>query len=155
MDKRETIKHLSRICFIIYMIALVYMLFLSDDFGRTQIRSAVYRNFIPFNEIKRFIGMFSTSPMYVIRNVLGNIAIFMPFGALIRWVLNRRVHWYQVVSYTFLFSLSVEVLQLVSRVGSFDVDDIILNTIGGLFGFWVYSFLKLLNRRREHHDERK
>lgn len=154
MNKREKIKALSRICFIIYMIVLVYLLFLSDGFGRTQMKSDIYRNYIPFTEIKRFIRMLSTSPVYAAMNLFGNIAIFMPFGALIRWVVNRKIYWYQAVMYTLLLSLSVEVLQLVSRVGSFDIDDIILNTLGGLFGFWVYHILKLINKRSEK-DERK
>lgn len=149
MKKRETIKTLSRICFVIYMIVLVYLLFLSDGFGRTQVRSSDYRNIIPFTEIRRFIRMLPTSPMYVIMNLLGNVVIFMPFGALIRWVINRKVCWYQAVFYTFFLSLSVEVLQLISRVGSFDIDDVILNTLGGLFGFWIYKLLTFWNKRRE------
>lgn len=147
MDKREKIKILSRIFFIIYMIGLVYLLFLSDGFGRTQMRSDDYRNIIPFHEIKRFLHMFSDSPMYVARNLIGNIVLFIPFGALIRWVINRSICWYQAVSYTFLFSLSVELLQLFARVGSFDVDDIILNTLGGLCGFWIYYILKRLDEK--------
>lgn len=137
------------------MIVLVYLLFLSDGFGRMQVRSDVYRNYIPFTEIKRFLGMMGSSPVYALMNLCGNVAIFMPFGALIRWVINRKIHWYQAVYYTFLLSLSVEVLQRVSRVGSFDVDDIILNTLGGLFGFWVYCLLKFVNKRRECNNEGK
>lgn len=155
MKKRETIKTVSRICFVIYMIVLVYLLFLSDGFGRTQVRSADYRNIIPFTEIRRFIRMFPDSPMYSVMNLLGNIAIFMPFGALIRWVINRKVYWYQAVLYTFFLSFLVELLQLVSRVGSFDIDDVILNTLGGLIGFWIYNLLKFWNKRRESKDERK
>ena len=79
----------------------------------------------------------------------------MPFGALIRWVVDRKMHWYQAVGYTFLFSLCVELLQLVAKVGVFDVDDLILNTLGGLAGFWCYYILLLMNRRKERYDERK
>ena len=80
---------------------------------------------------------------------------FMPFGALIRWVVNRRVRWFQAVGYTFLFSLCVELLQLVAKVGVFDVDDLLLNTFGGLLGFFVYYVLLLINKRSEQSDERK
>lgn len=44
-------------------------------------------------------------------------------------------------------SLLVETLQLVFRVGCFDVDDMILNTLGGIVG---YLLLKLVERRRKH-----
>ena len=80
---------------------------------------------------------------------------FIPFGALIRWVINRSVRWYQVVGYTFLLSLSVELLQLIAKVGVFDVDDLMLNTFGGLVGFWIYYLLKVIDQRREKRDKRK
>ena len=150
MKKRKIIRIISRILFCIYMICLVYFLFLSDSFGRTAGRSEYAYNLVPFQEIKRFILYWDVigSSMSCI-NLLGNIVAFIPFGALIRWVLNRRVRWYEAILYTFMFSLGIEVIQLITRVGSFDVDDIILNTIGGYIGFIVYYILLLINRRSE------
>lgn len=51
------------------------------------------------------------------------------------------------VLYSFELSLVVEILQLVFKVGSLDVDDLILNTIGGLFGFLVYELVKQFIRK--------
>ena len=51
------------------------------------------------------------------------------------------------VSVTFQMSLTVEVLQLLFRVGSFDVDDLILNTLGGILGYFL---LKKIERWREN-----
>jgi len=155
MKKREIIRIISRICFVIYMIVLVYFLLLSDGFGRTEGYSQYRYNLVPFQEIVRFIKYrayinFSS----VVINLLGNVVAFMPFGALIRWVVDRKMRWFQATGYTFLFSLCVELLQLVARVGVFDVDDLILNTLGGLMGFWIYYLLLLINRRSER-DERK
>ena len=154
MKKRERIRVISRICFVIYMIILVYFLLLSDGFGRSEGYSEYRYNLVPFQEIIRFIKYrayidFSS----VVINLLGNVVAFMPFGALIRWVVNRKMRWYQAVAYTFLFSLCVELLQLVAMVGVFDVDDLILNTLGGLFGFFVYYLLLLINRRSERKNE--
>jgi len=155
MKKRKIIRIISRICFVIYMIVLVYFLLLSDGFGRTEGYSQYRYNLVPFQEIVRFIKYrayinFSS----VVINLLGNVVAFMPFGALIRWVVDRKMRWFQATGYTFLFSLCVELLQLVARVGVFDVDDLILNTLGGLMGFWIYYLLLLINRRSER-DERK
>lgn len=156
MKKRKIIRVISRVCFVLYMIVLVYFLLLSDGFGRTEGYSEYRYSLIPFQEIVRFwkyreyIDFLS-----VVINLLGNVVAFMPFGALIRWVINRRVRWYQAGMYTFLFSLCVELLQLVAKVGVFDVDDLILNTAGGLLGFFVYYLLLLMNRRREKRDERE
>ena len=156
MKKRKIIRVISRICFVVYMAFLVYFLLLSDGFGRIEGYSEYHYSLVPFREIMRFIRYREYIDfMSVVINLLGNVVAFMPFGALIRWVVDRKMHWYQAMGYTFLFSLSVELLQLVAKVGVFDVDDLILNTIGGLIGFWVYYILLLINRRKEHHDEGK
>ena len=154
MEKRRMIRVFSRICFTIYMALLVYFLLLSDGFGRGDGYENYRYNLVPFLEIKRFIKYYEyiDFPSVVI-NLLGNIVAFMPFGALIRWVVNRKTRWYQATAYTFLFSLCVELLQLVAKVGVFDVDDLIPNTLGGSMGFWIYYLLLLINRRRERHDK--
>ena len=127
------------------MALLVYFLLLSDGFGRMDGYSQYRYNLIPFREIVRFIKYWEYIDFFsVVVNLLGNVVAFMPFGALIRW--------FQAVGYTFLFSLCVELLQLVAKVGVFDVDDLILNTLGGLLGFIVYYLLLLINRRSERND---
>jgi glycopeptide antibiotics resistance protein len=154
MKKRKIIRIISRICFMVYMAFLVYFLLLSDGFGRIAGYSGYRYNLTPFQEIMRFVRYRSYIDFSsVLINLLGNVVAFMPFGALIRWVINRRTRWYQAVIYTFLFSLCVELLQLVAKVGVFDVDDLILNTLGGLLGFWVYYVLLLVNRRSEKNGE--
>lgn len=154
MKKRKRIRFISVILFVIYMLALIYFLLLSDGFGRTGGYTEYHFNLIPLKEIKRFVVYWRAidNPFMVLINLLGNVVAFVPFGALIRWVINRKLRWYQAVLYTFFFSLCVELLQLVAKVGVFDVDDIILNTLGGLIGFWVYYILLLMNRRREQRD---
>ncbi len=153
MRKRKIITIISRICFVIYMMILVYFLLLSDGFGRMNGYTEFRYNLVPFQEIIRFVKYRDYIDFFsVIVNLFGNVVAFMPFGALIRWVINRKVRWYQAVLYTFLFSLCVELLQLVAKVGVFDVDDLILNTLGGMIGFLVYYVLLLINRRRERND---
>jgi len=153
MKKRRIIKTISRICFGIYMALLVYFLLLSDGFGRMEGYSQYRYNLIPFREIVRFIKYREYIDFFsVVVNLLGNVIAFMPFGALIRWVVDRKIRWFQATAYTFLFSLCVELLQLAAKVGVFDVDDLILNTLGGLLGFFVYYLLLLINKRSERHD---
>lgn len=154
MRKRKIIRVISVICFILYMIVLTYFLFLSDGFGRVSGYEDYRFNLVPLKEIVRFVRYRENLDFFSVWiNLQGNVFAFLPFGALIRWVINRKVRWYQAVEYTFLFSLSVELLQLVTKVGVFDVDDLILNTFGGLLGFWVYYLLLLINKRSEERYE--
>ena len=138
------------------MTCLVYFLLLSDGFGRMEGYSVYRYNIIPFQEITRFIRYHDSMDLSaVIVNLLGNIVAFMPFGALVRWVVDRKIRWYQAIDYTFMFSLCVETLQLMAKVGVFDVDDLILNSIGGLCGFWCYNILSAMNRKDDKKNERE
>ncbi len=156
MKKRDWIRTISRIFFGIYMLVLVYFLLLSDGFGRTMRYSEFHFNLVPFDEIVRFVKYreyigFSS----VVINLIGNVAAFIPFGALLRWVVNRRVTWYYIMGNTFLFSLSVELLQLIAKVGVFDVDDLILNTLGGLLGYFVYYLLRWIDQKGDKCCQRR
>ena len=55
---------------------------------------------------------------------------------------TKKTGFIRILIYTFLFTLCIESLQLVTRVGVFDVDDLLMNTLGGLAG-WVCYCLAL------------
>jgi glycopeptide antibiotics resistance protein len=81
--------------------------------------------------------------------MIGNVAAFMPFGFFLPIISRRSKKWYNTVMFGFVFSLMLETLQLVFKVGSFDVDDILLNTIGGVLGYIVFVVCNLLRRRND------
>lgn len=98
-------------------------------------------NLIPFVEIRRFwmyreqVGNFA-----MILNIFGNVVGFVPFGYILPVINDRFRNWLLIVVSGFSLSLCVETAQLIFRVGSFDVDDLLLNTLGALLGyvsFWV------------------
>ena len=74
----------------------------------------------------------------VIINLGGNIVMFMPLG----YFLPRIAKYKKGIVYTtfecFEFSFLVEIFQLYTKKGCCDVDDIILNTLGGFLGYIVY-----------------
>ncbi len=77
-----------------------------------------------------------------------NIAVFLPFGLLtaIRFPALRRI-WRMALT-AFSFSLVIEVTQLILRRGVFDVDDLFCNTLGGLLGGTLISFICALRQNR-------
>ena len=78
-------------------------------------------------------------------NVLGNLLIFLPFGYLIGVYVNPKKIWPVIIT-TLLTSGVVEFVQL--KIGrAFDIDDIILNIVGGMFGYLLYIGLSAINRR--------
>ena len=68
----------------------------------------------------------------------------MPFGFFLPEIWSRVVRWYTTTLLGAVFSLCIETTQLVFRVGSFDVDDLLLNTLGILAGCGLYRLLRCL-----------
>ena len=79
------------------------------------------------------------------RQVVGNIILFMPFGFFATYYTNiSKIRNISLI--TFLVSLTIETVQkFIGR--SFDIDDIILNVIGGISGFLIYVALDAIRKK--------
>ena len=148
------IRTFGKVLFVLYIVFLVYFLFLAEWYGRTGTGEDYRYNLELFREIRRFItyreqlGMFA-----VFANLFGNILIFVPYGFFISMAAERR-GFFKTLFCSFGLSLCVELVQLVTRVGSFDVDDILLNTIGGVSGYILFVICNGI-RRKYHVRSRK
>ena len=146
-------KRILTILYVLYLCLLFYFLFFSEGFGRTG-TSVEYRyNLALFREIKRFYRyryILGNRAFFI--NVFGNVIAFMPMGFLQPLLSDRQESHRQrrkilVVLNCFIVSLLVETIQLVFKIGCFDVDDLFLNTLGGLFGLMIYFvFQKWMKR---------
>lgn len=149
----KLIKVLAWIIFTIYIIMLFYFMFFSERYGRTIIHSDYNYNLELFKEIKRFwnyrevLGMES-----VVLNLGGNVAGFIPFGIMIPFLSKKRRNFFLVTILTLEFSLLIEVTQLITKAGSFDVDDLLLNTLGGSIGYMVFVIVNALLKRWRKKD---
>ncbi|MGM9882390.1 MAG: VanZ family protein [Bacilli bacterium] len=116
---------------LIYLISIVYILCL---FHVVTFQDANYgvSNFIPFKEIFRY----SIGSHKFVKNILGNIVLFIPYGFLASYLLKNKK--FSVITIlTLIVSLTIETVQYyIGRV--FDIDDIILNLVGGIIGFLIY-----------------
>ncbi len=134
-EERHLVIHqeLYNLLFMTYLLVL-FRLVTSQDI------SALHStNLIPFREILRYdIG---TSDFN--RQVIGNILLFIPFGYFIsNYCKIKGLGTISLVS--LLTSLVIETVQhFIGR--SFDVDDIILNVVGGICGFLIYIALKAIS----------
>ncbi|GHI00599.1 VanZ family protein [Neobacillus kokaensis] len=107
-------------------------------------------NFIPFKTIYYYLFLADINLIIRIENIVGNVIGFAPFGFILPLLANRFQKLKVVILATFFLSLTYELMQLIFTFGSFDVDDLILNTIGGVIGFIpIKIFLKLVGSRRK------
>lgn len=83
------------------------------------------------------------------RNIVLNVALFVPFGFLLPlWGAWFRRFWRTALC-GFLFTLAVELAQLVTRRGIFETDDLIGNTLGVLIGFGLSMlFLAIVHKEK-------
>ena len=120
--------------FMIYILCLYYVVTYQDvNYGGV--------NLVPFKEMFRYsFG----SPKFI-KNVVGNIIMFIPFGFFVSYYLKANKLSYPVIL-TLIVSLTIELVQLkIGRV--FDIDDVILNVVGGFCGFLIYVGLSAISNR--------
>ena len=78
------------------------------------------------------------------KEVVNNILMLFPFGVLCPLLLDsagKGRHSKHTILYAFLFSLLIELVQLVTKRGLFEFDDIYHNTMGAVGGYYIYLFL--------------
>lgn len=145
-ETKKMIRILGIFLFILYLCVLTYFLFFAEKYGRTMTDREYRYNLVPFLEIKRFWNNRDiVGELAVLTNLAGNVLGFIPFGAILPVISLRCRGFFRIMLFSFEFSLMVECIQLISKVGSFDVDDLILNTLGGILG---YILFKICNRIR-------
>ncbi len=149
MNKREKIETVFLyIVFGFYILFLLKLLLLSrvslaEVFsGQRETERAI--NLIPFYSIKEYLaGSTAAIRNFSYANVAGNIAVFIPLGAyLLLFKKDKRV--LPNLLFVFIISLSTELIQGFFFLGSADVDDLILNCLGGLIGIFGYKLVSLL-----------
>ena len=136
-NHKKQIRILCRVLFALYIAGLVYFLFFAEMLDRTGIERSYRYNLILFREIRRFIVYADLlGPVAVISNLFGNIVIFMPFGFLVPILGRKKRNFWFTSLLSFGLSLMVECIQLVTRTGCFDVDDIFLIQSVECWGIW-------------------
>lgn len=149
---RKGIKISGACLFGVYLVCLIYFLFFSEGYGRGVTELGYSYNLRPFREIGRYLTYWRILGIRTtLLNLAGNIIGFMPFGALLPILAKGARKSWKVGLLSLEISTLIEVSQLIFQVGCFDVDDMILNTLGGVLGyavFWMASrqFLRIIRR---------
>ena len=122
-------KELIALSFIIYILCLFQVVTFQDN---NNISS---NNLIPFREMLRY----DFGSRLFLKNVLGNIIMFLPYGFFTSYFLKEK-KLLPILILTVVTSLTIESTQLmIGRV--FDIDDILLNIVGGILGHYLYIII--------------
>ena len=137
------IKNNQKFCFYKEIFMLIFILYIMCLFEVVTLQDHNYglSNYIPFTEIFRYqIG----SRLFV-KNIICNILLFIPYGYFAADYIDSKKS-LAICFLTMLVSLTIEYVQL--NIGrTFDIDDIILNTTGGLLGYLLYRVIEKVKGR--------
>ena len=108
-------------------------------------QAANHLNLIPFRTLRLFFGLLDSSRTEYVRaavvNLFGNVIMFIPLGFLLPRVFPRLNRFRKVLLTTALIITAVEIIQLLTLVGSCDIDDLILNVMGAAIGYGLHNLI--------------
>lgn len=120
---------------------------LSDRVNSYSMQGSINYNLIPFRSMSTQIEYITQ--WWALKNLLGNIIPFIPFGFLLP-ITYKKFSSMIGVFFTGLFSiLIIEIFQFFTKLGSFDVDDIILNMIGIVCGYLIFLVINRIFVREQ------
>ena len=131
--KIDIFKEIIIILFIIYIIILFYIISM-------PIYTYNIINLKPFKEILRY----NINSKFFIKNIVGNILLLIPYSLFISYYLKIN-KLYLIIIISFILSLTIELIQIkIGRV--FDIDDIILNIISSIIGYYIYKIIAIIHK---------
>lgn len=126
-------KERAIIIFAVYIAIMAQMTVLFREIG-----SGYIIDIVPFNTP----GGTNQIVLYAVANMVA----FLPTGILCPMLWSRINHWGKIVCVGFLGSLLIEVLQLILQCGEFQIEDLLMNSVGTITGYIIY---KKWNARRD------
>ena len=155
-----------RIFFVIYILILIKLIVFKYPYERlvdiaaSWSSSVVFEglgnaNFVPLKTIKMYIKY--SDRLNSFENLAGNIFAFVPFGMMFPLTMTRLRRFGIVFVNGLTLVLGIEMFQLISAFGAFDVDDVILNCLGIVLGYVIYAagcslfpaFIKIMGIKEE------
>lgn len=110
---------------------------------RTLLNRTMWSN--PLSDVIGTWGLYNAKGEFT-TECIENLVLFTPFIVLLLWVakdkiLKRITIWtvlWKATEITFLFSFTIEMLQLFLRLGTWQLSDLFYNTLGGAIGGLIY-----------------
>ena len=146
MTTMKNADRIGKITFILYIALMLWLLFgqrVSNDVqGGYWDELSQNINLVPFRTIGGYMDRLYNSAgrlnHQAVINLGGNVIMFIPLGFLLPFVSDRAKKLKNCFVMTFVVILSVELLQFATLLGSFDIDDLLLNMIGIFMGWMAY-----------------
>lgn len=144
--------------FIVYFLVLLKVIIFKYPFAelreitRTWEKGVILEgldtaNFTLFKTIKMYIRYWGRLNSF--ENLFGNVLSFVPFGFLLPFLHKASEHGWVLLINAFCLVCAIEVFQLVTAFGAFDVDDILLNCLGAMMGHMLFLLYRKHKKCKE------
>lgn len=150
MNKK--LKIVIAISFVIYLFVLIYVTFLnrvSMHYVSIWDYARAHMNLVPGDSIKLYLKMLNNYTMrhIAIVNLGVNLFLLTPMSLFLMTLFKIMRKWYVLFSTSLLILIVIEILQLLTMRGSFDVDDLILNMAGAVIGYIIWMIMTRSTRK--------
>ena len=143
---------LSEVVFLAFVTSLILF--------RTLLNRQLWMN--PLSDVMGGWGIWETvnGEQKLTTECIENVIMMVPFSAVVMWTFGEKIGkgWKKILWYSgkiaFIFSISIEMLQLLLRLGTFQLSDIFYNTVGGVLGGLLYCVV-MKARKRHRMDAAK
>lgn len=153
-------KKYMRILFILYLLLLMKVIIFKYPLEVMRQIAASWKkevfweglsgaNFELFRTIKLYVRHWDNKGINSFGNLIGNIIAFIPLGYLMPRLHKIFENLFLCMATALLFILGIELFQLFSAFGIFDVDDILLNGLGTFIGYLCFVLMKLLAKENK------
>lgn len=135
-------RRLPRLLFAVYSGLMLWLLFHRTGYvAGIPYWQQLKINLIPLQTIRLFWRLLGHSKyrIHALVNLLGNIIMFIPLGYLLPMCFSGLQRLWKTLLVSALLIISVELMQLVTLLGSCDVDDLLLNLPGALVGYGLFA----------------
>ncbi|MEO6720568.1 MAG: VanZ family protein [Ferruginibacter sp.] len=143
------------VLFVFYIATVLALTILPVSVSHFQNPKEPGVNFIPLINTYRYLTGKLLSPHHIVasfftENIIGNLVLFIPLGIFLPIIFPGLRSFKKIVFISFISSFSIEMIQLILReFGTYrmaDIDDIILNSVGGMIGYFLYKKLAPMRR---------
>ncbi|MNO28466.1 VanZ like family protein [compost metagenome] len=142
-----SLKRLTRVVLTLYSATVIYWMFIG--FGReVHTGGTLQYNLVPFRTVSLYFNLDNGLPLISrLVNLLGNVVVFIPFGFLSPLAMTRPISWFRISLFAVPCILLLECLQMLLHVGSFDIDDLLLNMLGVWTGYGLFRVISFRSNK--------
>ena len=144
--KFNKVQCVAAILLSLYIVVLLYFTVV----GRYSHEEYEYK----INFFTSYRWFFEHNGEQVLRQLLINLVMLMPVGFILPVVINAKHKYLITMALSLLLTVFIETMQLITKCGSFEIDDIINNFVGAVIGMLIYMMLnKIIQNRKGNHYE--